>query len=69
MKAVDFITKIKDNQILIPEETQLKLVQDLGKEVRVIVLVEDIENQVFQKSAKDQFLEGYADSDAIYDQP
>lgn len=70
MKAIEFKTKIKNNQIQIPTMIQNQLKANLDKDIRVIVLIDDSEvydDLIFQRSAKDQFLKGYADSDSIYD--
>jgi hypothetical protein len=70
MKAIEFKSKIKNNQIQIPKKAQSELKTNKDKDVRVIVLIDDTEindNIVFQESARDQFLEGYADSDSVYD--
>jgi hypothetical protein len=70
MKAIEFKSKIKNNQIQIPKKAQSELKTNKDKDVRVIVLIDDTEindNIVFQESAKDQFLKGYADSDSVYD--
>jgi hypothetical protein len=70
MRAIEFKTQIKNNQIQIPAKIQSELKSDQDKDVRVIVLVDDSEvydNLLFQESATSQFLKGYADSDSIYD--
>jgi hypothetical protein len=70
MKAIEFKSKIKNNQIQIPKKAQSELKTNKDKDVRVIVLIDDTEindNIVFQESASDQFLKGYADSDSVYD--
>ena len=70
MKAIEFKSKIKNNQIQIPKKAQSELKTNKDKDVRVIVLIDDTEindNIVFQESARDQFLKGYADSDSVYD--
>jgi hypothetical protein len=69
MRALEFNTRIKNNQILIPSriQTELKSKQD---QVRVILLVEDSDindHYDFQQTAKNQFLNGYTESDSIYD--
>lgn len=68
MKAIEFKTKIVDNQIQIPNKIQPEL--KTKNDVRVIVLVEDsdiYDGFVFRETASKQFLQGYADSDSIYD--
>jgi hypothetical protein len=69
MRALEFKTRIKNNQILIPSriQTELKSKQD---HVRVILLVDDSDTSDktdFQQTAQNQFLSGYSDSDSIYD--
>jgi hypothetical protein len=70
MKALEFKSKIKNNQIHIPIKIQSELKTNQNMNIRVIVLIDDSEiydNMIFQQSTKSQFLEGYADSDSIYD--
>ena len=74
MEALEFKTKIKNNQIIVPETIQAILKINKNKEVRVIVLFEiDDKNDYHrndsfvQQSVQEQFLKGYADSDSIYD--
>ena len=72
MEALEFVTKIKDQQIVVPEKIQSALDSNKDKEIRVIVLIEGDEpgndNDPFiKKSLQDQFLKGYADTDSIYD--
>lgn len=74
MEALEFKTKIKNNQIIVPETIQAILKINKNKEVRVIVLFEiDDKNNYqhndsfVQQSVQEQFLKGYADSDSIYD--
>lgn len=70
MRAVEFKSKIKDNQIYIPVETQSELNMSQDNDIRVIVLLDDSEvydDMIFQQSTKGHFLKGYASSDSIYD--
>jgi hypothetical protein len=70
MRALEFKTKIKNNQILIPTKIQSELNTNDDKDVRVIVLVDDsdiYDDLIVQKTTQSQFLKGYADSDSIYD--
>ena len=70
MKAVEFNTKLIKNTIKIPFELQKELKHSGTKNIRVIVLIEDTENNdegVFIQETKQQFLNGYAESDSIYD--
>jgi len=66
MKAVEFKTRMKHNVIRVPEN--LKLSEN--KDVRVILLFEEQENQDatdFRNIVNEQFLAGYSESDSIYD--
>jgi hypothetical protein len=70
MRALEFKSKIKDNQIQIPRRFQSQLKFNEEKDIRVIVLIDDSElydDMIFRQSAQDQFLKGYANSDSIYD--
>ena len=70
MKAIEFKSKIRGNQITIPRRIQLELCDTCDKSVRVVIFVEDSEvydEKAFRSLAKSQFLKGYADSDSIYD--
>jgi hypothetical protein len=70
MRALEFKSKIKNNQILIPAKLQSELKNKQDRDVRVIVLIDDLEiydDVIFQQSTQSQFLKGYADSDSVYD--
>ncbi len=70
MKAIEFKSKIKNNQILIPTRVQAELNAKQDKNVRVIVLIDDLDSPddlMFQQATQSQFLKGYSDSDSIYD--
>ena len=70
MKAIEFKSKIQENRIMIPRRIQQELVVERDKNVRVVVFVEDndiYDEKAFRREAKAQFLNGYADSDSIYD--
>jgi len=70
MRALEFKTRIKNNQIQIPAGVQSQLRANKDKDVRVIVLIDDSDNfddLAFQKTTTAQFLKGYDDSDSIYD--
>lgn len=70
MRAVEFKSKIKNNQISIPVKLRSEFESREDKDVRVIVLIDDSETNeelLFKQSAQSQFLKGYADSDSIYD--
>ena len=70
MRALEFKTRIKNNQIQIPAGVQSELKMILDKDIRVIVLLDDsdkYEDLAFQETTSAQFLKGYDDSDSIYD--
>lgn len=69
MKAIEFKSKIKDNQISIPAGMQSELKSKQDKDVRVIILIDEsgTDDDVFRQAAQNKFLEGYADSDSVYD--
>ncbi len=70
MRALEFKSKIKNNQILIPTKIQSELKTKQDKDVRVIVLIDDsdiYDDLIFQQTTQSQFLKGYSDSDSIYD--
>jgi bifunctional DNA-binding transcriptional regulator/antitoxin component of YhaV-PrlF toxin-antitoxin module len=70
MKAIEFKSKIRNNQIIIPSKVQSEFGIVKEKNVRVIILIDDSEkNDEFQfcKASEKHFLEGYAESDSIYD--
>jgi len=70
MRAIEFKSKIKNNQISIPVKLQSELKSKEDKDVRVIVLIDDAETTeeiAFRQNAQNQFFRGYSDSDSIYD--
>ncbi|HLW08401.1 MAG TPA: hypothetical protein VKY45_12665 [Marinilabiliaceae bacterium] len=70
MRAIEFKSKIKNNQIVLPARIQSELKSKEDKRVRVIVLIEDsdtYDNLIFRQITENQFLKGYSDSDSIYD--
>ncbi len=71
MKAIEFKTELKDNQIRIPDDVQSELKYSQDKLVRVIVLIEEsddvYDDNAFRQLTKEQFLKGYAESDSVYD--
>ncbi len=70
MRALEFKSKIQNNQIQIPIKIQPELKSNQGKVIRVIVLIDEpavYDNLSFQEVASREFLEGYAESDSIYD--
>ena len=70
MRAIEFRSKIRENRILIPRRMQPELTAERDKNVRVVVFVEDSEiydEKAYRQVTKNQFLNGYAESDAVYD--
>ncbi len=65
MKAVEFNSTLKNRTIKIPNTIDLDLQDET--QVRVIVLLEEEDNNQFKKLAKVQFLAGYSDADDVYD--
>ncbi|HKK68638.1 MAG TPA: hypothetical protein VJ946_10510 [Bacteroidales bacterium] len=70
MKAIEFKSKIKNNQIIIPSKVQSEFGGVKEKNVRVIILIDDSEKHdeiQFRNVSEKHFLEGFAESDSIYD--
>ncbi len=70
MRAVEFKTRVKKNSLPIPDRLQTEINAAKSKDVRVIVLIdetESLEEIDFKNIAKEQFLKGYDDVDAVYD--
>jgi hypothetical protein len=70
MKAIEFKSKIRENQILIPRSILPELMAGNDKSVRVVVFLDDTDvydEKAYRLAMKKQFLKGYADSDAVYD--
>jgi hypothetical protein len=70
MRALEFKSKIKNNQIKIPARIQTALKSNQDKDIRVIVFVDDSEiydNLLFKNTSSSQFFQGYSESDSIYD--
>jgi hypothetical protein len=70
LRAIEFKSRIKNNQIQIPARIQSELRANKSKDIRVIVFIDDSEiydNLIFQDSASEKFLKGYSESDSIYD--
>lgn len=71
MKAIEFKTEVKGNQIQIPNKAQSELKYSQNRPVRVIMLIEEADDLyddgAFRQLIKEQFLKGYAESDSIYD--
>ena len=70
MKALEFKTKIKNNRIQIPLRMQSELKTNQDRDVRVIVLLDDSEKSddlIVKQAAAAHFLQGFAESDSVYD--
>jgi hypothetical protein len=70
MKAIEFKSKIRENRIIIPRRLLPELISGYDKSVRVVVFWEDTEvyeDEAYRMTTKKQFLDGYADSDSVYD--
>jgi hypothetical protein len=70
MKALEFKTRISNNQIQIPAGVRSELKNNGDKEFRVILLLDDSDNNdnlMFRETSGSYFLKGYSDSDSIYD--
>lgn len=70
MKAVEFRTKLKNNRIQIPKKLYKQVTTSKNKDVRVIVLMEELnqkEKYDFRELTKAQFLKGNAKTDSVYD--
>jgi hypothetical protein len=68
MKALEFEAQVSpDHTLPIPSSVAAEL--PMGQTVRVLVLVPDSsEDAEWEQMASSEFLKGYAESDAIYDQ-
>ena len=70
MRAIEFNSEINNNKIMIPVNIQSEIKFHGNKDVRVIVLFEDSEKNndvIFRQTAQNRFLNGYSESDSIYD--
>ena len=70
MKAVEFETELTGDIIQIPENFQSELSLSKDKHVRVILLIDEFEKSEeieFKNMLRDQFLNGYDETDSIYD--
>lgn len=70
MRALEFKSKIKNNQILIPERIQFEFRSKQNRNVRVIVLIDDsdtYDDLIFKEATQNHFVNGYSDSDSVYD--
>lgn len=69
MSTIEFKSKFKNNRFEFPKKVQLVLEKNKNKSMKVIVLINDSEDNdaVFENATSKNFLNGYADSDSIYD--
>jgi hypothetical protein len=70
MKALEFSSKVINNQIQIPSRFETLFKINESNNIRVIVLIEEplfIEDDSFKTMAQEQFFEGYSSEDSIYD--
>lgn len=70
MKALEFKARIKNNSIQIPLRIQSELKPNQDIDVRVIVLIDDSgknDDLIVKEAAAAHFLQGFAESDSIYD--
>jgi hypothetical protein len=65
MKAYEYVGKVlPDGHLSLPKDLKDKLKTDLN--IRVMLLIED-EDSAWNRLAMSQFLKGYSEADAIYD--
>ena len=68
MKALEFKTQVNpDHTLSVPPDLAAQLPS--GQDLRVLLLIADTEEeQAWEQTAALEFGQGYAESDAIYDQ-
>jgi hypothetical protein len=67
MTAHEFQADVSpDGTLRLPEDVARRL--QTGHTVRVLILVPDDDDRDWQRLTTEQFVTGYADGDAIYDQ-
>lgn len=67
MQAIEFSTEIKPDYTIEVPEAYAALLQAQQK-VRIIILLEEDEEQdLWNKMTTEQFLEGFAEEDSVYD--
>jgi hypothetical protein len=67
MRAIEFSTEIKSNHTIEVPEAYAALLSPQQK-VRVLLLLEEAEEEAgWNQLATEQFLQGYAKEDAVYD--
>jgi len=70
MRAVEFEAELIDNTIKVPESFRGELSLSKDKHVRVIVMIDESElneERELRRAINNQFLKGYDETDAIYD--
>jgi hypothetical protein len=68
MKTLEFHTRVNaDNTLSVPPEMARQLEPEQAVHV-IVVVPEPDEDQAWTRITAEQFLTGYAESDAIYDQ-
>ncbi len=70
MIALEFNSRLVNNALELPENIRKDLQTNQSRQLRVIILVEDVEAEdkvLFSKTAAENFLKGYNESDSIYD--
>ena len=67
MKAIEFKSDVSKGDIAIPKRLHSRLSHLKGRKVRVMLLIEEEEDIALVKMEATQFLNGYAEGDAIYD--
>jgi hypothetical protein len=70
MKAIEFTTVLEASKIQFPELILKDIQTSVGKNARVILLIDEIdlyEENNFRNLAEEQFLDGYSETDSIYD--
>jgi hypothetical protein len=68
MKAVEFQSQVNSDQTLTVPESVIGAIP-IGQTVRVLILFpEDETDQEWERLTAEEFGQGYADTDAIYDQ-
>jgi len=70
MKAIEFTTRLSRHSIRVPENFKQEIESNKGKKARVILLFDDSENyneKEFKSFVAEEFFNGYADSDKMYD--
>ena len=71
MKTVEFTTQIFNNIIQVPGEFETEIKSVRKKNVRVVLFIDEpvtYEENSIKSFFQEQFLQGYSESDAIYDE-